>query len=310
MVLKSGIHKKISATAYTRLEDALAYAFWYKSSLERYVRTAFREHPEITSGVDFSAPKRDVSNQVIGRLARYESSCQSATVQVMVELSNMGSFPELERLEDSEKWLSKAQRAVAALKTCTAAYEGILNEQERLDAESAAHTQQIEVQRTFAHELAALLVRFREMEKMIDVRARGLEFEDFLNSVLALFDLEPRLAYSLENEQIDGAFSFDTDDYILEAKWTHSPVSREQADAFAAKVQRKGKNALGLIISINGISGAAKRTYDHQTPFMTMDGMDLNAVLEGRIQLDELLRRKKRHANETGECYFPVNAMF
>src|SRR5262245_61872764 len=70
------------------------------------------------------------------------------------------------------------------------------------------------------------------MEKMTNLRARGLEFEDFLNSVLALFDLEPRFAYSLENEQIDGAFSFDTDDYILEAKWIHAPVSREQADAF------------------------------------------------------------------------------
>ena len=33
------------------------------------------------------------------------------------------------------------------------------------------------------------------------------------------------------------------------------------------------------------------------------------AVLDERIVLDELLQRKKRHANETGECYFPASRM-
>jgi hypothetical protein len=43
---------------------------------------------------------------------------------------------------------------------------------------------------------------------------------------------------------------------------------------------------------------------------MTLNGDDLYSVLDGRIALDDVLRRKKRHANDTGSCYFPVNRMF
>lgn len=136
---------------------------------------------------------------------------------------------------------------------------------------------------------------------------RGREFEPFLNRLFGLFDLEPRLAYSLAHEQIDGAFTFDTDDYIVEAKWCKDRVSREQADAFDKKVERKGKNALGLIVSVNGFSSDAVIQYSQGTKFMTMDGPDLMAVLNGQIRLEDLLQRKRRHANETGECYFPVS---
>ena len=51
------------------------------------------------------------------------------------------------------------------------------------------------------------------------------------------------------------------------------------------------------------------REYGASTPFITLEGGDLMAVLDERIPLDELLRRKKRHANETGECYFPASRM-
>src|SRR3954453_16603575 len=71
-----------------------------------------------------------------------------------------------------------------------------------------------------------------------DVRQRGKDFEVFVTDLFTLFDMEPRLAYELEREQIDGSLTFDTDDYIVEARWRNEPVSRADADAFAAKVHR------------------------------------------------------------------------
>ncbi|HEV8681489.1 MAG TPA: restriction endonuclease [Actinomycetota bacterium] len=136
---------------------------------------------------------------------------------------------------------------------------------------------------------------------------RGRTFQRFLNTLFELFDLEPRLAYSLESEQIDGSVAFDTDDYIVEARWTKDPVGREDADVFASKVRRKGKNALGLFVSVSGFTRGALDAYSQATPFMAMDGVDLMAVLGQQIRLDDLLRRKKRHANETGECFLPVS---
>lgn len=113
----------------------------------------------------------------------------------------------------------------------------------------------------------------------------------------------------MEREQIDGAFSFDTDDYILKAKWWKKVMGREHADVFAAKVRRKGKNALGLNVAINGFTKDALDEYADSTPFITMDGMDLLAILDERVKLDDLLRRKKRHMNETGSCYYPASQM-
>jgi hypothetical protein len=302
-------YKRISGTAYQALRTTIARVFWYKPTLEKYLRTALRDHPELLAGIDFKAKKWQIADQLVDRLIEKEHTYQQATVQLMVELANMTTFPELENHEDSEKWLPLGVEAVAELKRHTAPYEHLISEREKLVAERAAYTQQVELQRRFSDEVEGLRGKFFQLHGMTDAQQRGRDFEKFLNSLFSLFDLDPRLAYDNKTEQIDGAFSFDTDDYILEAKWTKDPVSREQADSFAKKVERKGKNALGLIISINGLSRDARTEYSRSTPFMTLDGQDLMYVLEQRGMLDDLLRRKKRHANETGECFFPVSRM-
>jgi hypothetical protein len=40
--------------------------------------------------------------------------------------------------------------------------------------------------------------------------------------------------------------------YVRFYKWWTKPVGRGQGDVFAAKVRRKGKNALGLFVSVSG----------------------------------------------------------
>jgi hypothetical protein len=40
-----------------------------------------------------------------------------------------------------------------------------------------------------------------------------------------------------------------------------------------------------------------------------MDGSDIMAVLDGRIELPELLKRKRRHAAQTGEIYMRYQDM-
>jgi len=61
--------------------------------------------------------------------------------------------------------------------------------------------------------------------------------------------LEPRLAYSLESEQIDGSVTFDTDDYIVEATHQqdqHTPQARQLTGRnTAAQVGPKSATAGG-----------------------------------------------------------------
>lgn len=117
---------------------------------------------------------------------------------------------------------------------------------------------------------------------------------------------EPRLAYRTDLEEVDGSFSFDTDDHIVEARWRADPTDRGDGDIFAAKVHSKGKNAMGLFVSINGFTTTFLGRFQESTPFITLDGSDLYMVLDERVRLDDLVRAKKRHANDTGSCFLPA----
>jgi hypothetical protein len=144
------------------------------------------------------------------------------------------------------------------------------------------------------------------MQSDTDAHARGYALESLLADLFLMYDLEPRLSYSIELEQIDGSFTFETDDYIVESRWRAAPADRADGDVFAAKVHSKGKNAVGLFVSINGFKSTLIERFAEATPFITLDGADLYMVLDNRVRLDDLIRAKKRHANETGSCHLPA----
>lgn len=304
--------KQINTEAYQALRDALAVVTWYKKAFRTLLGTALRDHPELLAGLDFGGTtKREVADELVDRLIEHEGRFKDATLRLMLEVAGMERFADIERLEEPDRTLrlGEARAAVARLKAATERFADRLEEQERLANEREANRTKDTALRKFADDLAGLKTRFLELSAATDARRRGYDFETFLANLFKIFDMEPRLSYSTELEQIDGSLTFDTDDYIVEAKWTADTVSRLTADAFAAKVRRKGKNALGLIVAVNGFSPPALRAYDEETSFLTMDGGDLFLVLDGRLRLDELLRAKKRHANETGSCWLPASAI-
>ena len=155
--------------------------------------------------------------------------------------------------------------------------------------------------RSVARVLDELKGSFLAMHSESDHQQRGHMFEGLVNELFFLFDLNPRKSFVLENEQIDGAFTFSTDDYLLEAKWEKDVASREDVDLLAQKVQRKGKNTLGLFLAVAGFSEPAVRAHSNcGTGLMFMDGADLFSILEGRIPLTDVLEAKRRHVSETG----------
>lgn len=76
----------------------------------------------------------------------------------------------------------------------------------------------------------------------------------------------------------------------------------------AGKLSRKLENTLGLFLSINGFSEDAVKAHSSgRRLVILMDGSDLMAVLEGRIDLLQLLLRKRRKAAETGNIYLRIH---
>lgn len=297
--------KRLSTESYQALRNALAVVTWYKRSFESLVRTALREHPELLAGLNFDDLKRRVADEVVARLVAQEDRYQKLSIQLMLEIAAMKTFPDIEAMKEPDRSarLSEARSAVETLIQVTKRFSINQAEQERVRAAQEARRMQEAVLRQFSDDLASLHQKFLSMHGSENPQQRGRDFEKLLYNLFNLFDMEPRLAYNLETEQIDGALSFDTDDYLLEAKWLSIPVSRAELDAFAAKVGRKGKNALGLFIAVQGFSSPALETYSTSTPFIAIDGADLYLVLEGRVRLDDLLKAKRRYAHETGSCY-------
>jgi hypothetical protein len=61
---------------------------------------------------------------------------------------------------------------------------------------------------------------------------------------------------------------------------------------------------------VNGFTqGFLTASHPSGTPVITIDGEDLFHVLDGRVELAELLRRKRRHPNDTGSCWHPAKAL-
>jgi hypothetical protein len=303
--------RKIDPKAYNALADALSVIYWNKPPFARYLRGVLADAPEVLSGLDFQvATKRETAGVLVDRLMRNEAKYQALTISLMLSVAEMDAFSNLEKQENKEQLVAEASQAVAELRRWTKQHSDIAKEHQRT-ADAIAHAAKDALRsRAFSESITKLKHQFMEMHaNSTDPQARGRAFEGFLNQLFGLWDLEPRAAYSLEREQIDGAFSFDTDDYIMEARWWKGPIPRDDLDVFATKIKRKGKNALGLYISVNGYTADALAEYESGTPFVTMDGGDIFAVLDERVRLDDMLRRKKRHANETGDCHYPAALM-
>lgn len=303
--------KKIDPNAYNALADALAVIYWNKKPWARYLRGVLRDYPEILSGLDFYGDtKRETAGQIVDRLMANEDKYQAVAISLMVSIAKMDNFPNLTGQVNSDHMIQQAEDAVSALRYWTKQHQDIADEHSSYAAELAKASEEASRNRAFSESIDKLKGQFLVMHQdNTNPQRRGVAFEGFINQLFGLFDLEPRAAYSLEREQIDGAFSFNTDDYVLEARWWQTPIGRDHLDIFKTKISRKGKNALGLYVSISGFTKDALDEYSDSTPFITMDGMDFIAVLDERVRLDDLLMRKKRHANETGHCFFPAANM-
>ncbi|MBA2807198.1 restriction endonuclease [Streptomyces sp. KM273126] len=304
--MQSSARKTMNPSAYLALIEALTAIFWNKKPFEMYIRAMLKDHSELLARLDFAATKREVSGQLVDLLRANEARYLDLTVALMLDIAVMETFPNLNSQSDSEIMVAKATAAVAELKRWTAKQREVIAEHEAHAASIAESAKKAQEGRAFAEAHEDLKQRFIAMHGATDVHQRGRDFEGFINELFALYDLEPRASYSLDHEQIDGAFSFDTDHYVLEAKWWKETIGRSLLDVFKTNIERKGKNTLGLYISMSGFTSDALVVYSYSTPFITMDGLDFMAVLDQRIRLEELMRRKRRHASETGHCSLPV----
>ncbi len=248
-------------------------AFWFKRDLYNYAKAAVGGEPMFLAGIDWTDPdvyKRDSVSTFVDRLVREQDHHQDLLLALLVDVASMTDFPQLARVEDRETKIAVAREAVARLKEVVQPYEQALAEQQASREQIAAAQAERADRRATAQRLAEPRDRYMEILQM-DPHPRGLALEPY---------------------------------FLLEAKWENAPADRAALDIFATKVNREAENTLGLFVAISGFERAAAEIHSgYHSPLILMDGADLYAVLDDRIDLRELLRRKRRHAAMTGNIF-------
>lgn len=299
--------KRISPAAVQALKEALSLVYWYKSDLRSFLSHCIAD-PAILSRLNWNEYKRNIVATLVDHLKRNEEVYQRDITRLMSEVGKVTDFSHLRKLEDGEQKAADAKAAVEALRSQIKGHENIAIEQKASEARRKKAYEKLMQVNAVQQEIDSLKAEFLELVSSDNPQQRGFSLEKVLKGLFNLFDLDPKASFRIVGEQIDGAFSFEGTDYLLEAKWQQDPVRAKDLDGMAGKLSRKLENTLGLFLSINGFSEDAVKAHSSGRRLVVlMDGSDLMAVLEGRIDLVQLLLRKRRKAAETGNIYLRIH---
>lgn len=299
--------KKIAPAAIQALKEALTHVYWFKSGLRSFLSQSLSD-PAVLSKLNWDDYKRNIVTTLVDHLAKNEDIYQKDIIHLMDEVTRINDFSHLRKLDDGKKKELDAKNAVQALKKQLSGNQELREQQKEAEKRrEEAHKKLLRVNEVQA-KLTIMNTEFLSLLTENNAQKRGCRLEKVLKDLFDLFDLDPKASFRIAGEQIDGAFSFEGTDYLLEAKWQKDPVDAKELDSLAGKLSRKLENTLGLFLSINGYSEDAVKVHSSgRRLIILMDGSDLMAVIEGRIDLVQLLLRKRRKAAETGNIYLRIH---
>jgi hypothetical protein len=300
------MQKSISPDALIALEEALSAIYWVKKDLRHFIECSI-ENRAVLFDIDWSSiTKREIVATLINRMEKRQDIYQEDLLRLIYHVSNMSDFSHLKKWENSDDLIKNAKNSVAVLRNHCSSYFDLQAEKEMQEQRRQAHIASINEKQGFSNKLSAIKKQFENMSQSGNAQARGYEFEQLLNDLFSLYDLQPKKSFKILGEQIDGAFTFEGTEYLLEAKWQSKLSDNAELYTFEGKIERKLKTTLGLFVSYSGFSSEVIESKTQSKSIILMDGMDLVRVLEGQIALQDMLLLKRQHAALTGEAMYRV----
>lgn len=291
--------KKISPQAILALKEALSVIYWKREDLQQFIKLTI-DHKTMVATVSWDGTKREAVKELIERMTSRPDLYKDDLMQLLIAVTDFDDYSNLTHWDEDGSKTRKAKAAVENLRTHTKGYIQITQEQEEAQKRKVESEKKIIKNKSLSQELSVLKDRFNTMSIARDLQKRGFDLEKFLYDLFLLYELEPKGAFKNHGEQIDGAFTFQGTDYLLEAKWKRQ-VDRGELANFCFKVETKFKTAVGLLVTIDGVTKEAISP-DFKS-IIIMDAIDIIAILDGRISLTDLLFKKRRKAIETGKIY-------
>lgn len=295
--------KRLSPAAIVALKEALCSIYWYKADLRSFLSTC-TDNPRLIGSLNWDNYKRQIVSDLIDMLTREQDVYLGALTKLCYEVTSITNFPHLEQLDGGEQKARRAKEAVEQLRQLVQPHQERVEDEAAADRRLKERAEKLRRNTAVREKLQELNTRFMSIATGSNPQSRGFDLECLMYDLFELFDLDPKASFKNTGEQIDGAFYLDGTDYIFEAKWQQDPVGVQGLDAFASKVRRKLDNTLGVFLSMNNFSSDGIAAHSTGRPsIILMDGADLMAVLEERIDFVSLLIRKKRHASQTGNIF-------
>lgn len=304
-------HNIISPQAIVALEKALSVIYWYKNDLKRFLYQVLSDNTTILAVIDWNDVKKNIAARVISMLIKNGDKTRPVLIQLLCAVSDFADFSHLEILEGGKEKAKAAKGAVKALRNHVAGFQNIQKEIEEAKLRRENNQKRQDKLNRVKSELEQLKREFFTWSVSTDHQGRGYALEKILYKLFGLYDLDPIGSFKTIGEQIDGAFTFNNEEFLLEAKWRNSPTSLNDLDSFSCKIARRLENTLGLFISMSGFTKEALTRLVHSDKKLVilMDGEDLMAVFEERISLHDMLKRKRREAAQTGNVYLKFRDM-
>jgi predicted Mrr-cat superfamily restriction endonuclease len=298
--------KRINPSVLPTLKNALSNIYWFKNDLVSFLKACVSSsNIEIVGRLDLSKPKYQIASDFVNVLIQNEERYQEELLSTIIAVCSIESFSHFNYLDNGKELKEKALVSVAVLKKEA---KNFLDEVEQSTLKQSALDIQQKVAlsiKDFKEKIKELKDEYYSLSMMTNHQQRGYDFEKFLNELFTLFDIESKKSFKIFGEQIDGAFTLDSTEYLVEAKWQTAPVNKSDIYSFMGKVSNKLKNTLGLYVSINGFTEQEYSSSEIKS-IILCDSIDLVNVLEARIDLKDLIRRKKQEASRTGNVFFRV----
>ncbi|HEX9201166.1 MAG TPA: hypothetical protein VF865_16520 [Acidobacteriaceae bacterium] len=285
------------------LKDAAVKVFWTRTDLRSMLNIAGVDQNLITAQ-NWEQYKYHILSPIVDSLNVSEAGLGPLR-RILHETLRYKDCKHLLRFNNGKQLKKEAEQALEYLRSLVKEHDAAQATEE--DEREARRRRMEEAQkgRVFQQKLSELHDRYMRLLIKSDENERGYDLEKLLNEMFKLFELSPHSPFRRIGEQIDGAFVLDRDNFLLEAKWQKTPSKLTDLRDLDGAVSSSLDNTLGLFVAVSGFTVDALSGYiaGNRPRLICMDGADLLLVLEGRIDLPELLFRKKEVASQRRKLF-------
>jgi hypothetical protein len=179
--------------------------------------------------------------------------------------------------------------------------------QERSEDERKKHERELT---EFRRQRELLLQMYEELAGHSDPHQRGYLLQELLDLTFRLYGVPVVRSFQRNAgaEQIDGAFKLEGWHYLVECRWRQKLADIRELDGLKGQVDRSGKQTMGFFLCINGWSEhvPALLKQNPEKSIILMDGYDLYCVLQGTVDLCDLILAKVQRLNLEGEVFHGI----